>query len=329
MTTISIRVDGPDQSGEARRRTAVASQAAGLDETAAGRAAIVVMELANNLWKHAGGGEILITHCGPPSSCVEILAIDSGPGMADVARCFQDGYSTAGSSGTGLGAVQRLSSEWDIYTVPGKGTALLARVRPDAVSAPPAVRIGGVSVPMQGEVVCGDDYAVACAHSAHYVLVVDGLGHGPGAADCAEAAVAAFHSAALDSPADLLRDVHGALRSTRGAAVAVGRIDFERGELRYAGVGNIAGLIWTAAGPRHLLSHPGIVGHDSRNVREITYDLPADALVLLYSDGISTHWSLGSYEGLLSRDPSLISGVIYRDHSRRRDDATVLVVRAR
>jgi hypothetical protein len=50
---------------------------------------------------------------------------------------------------------------------------------------------------------------------------------------------------------------------------------------------------------------------------------------LLYSDGISTHWSPGSYEGLFHRDPSLLAAVIYRDWKRGRDDATILVARER
>ena len=329
MITTSIRVEGQDQAGEARRRTAAVASAAGLDETTAGRAAIVVTELANNLWKHAGGGEILVSYPSSQGPCIEILSLDNGPGMADVVRCFQDGYSTAGSSGTGLGAVQRLSSQHDVYSVPGKGTVILARLQPPGAKHGPAIEVGGVSVPMRGETVCGDAFAFSTKHRANLLLVVDGLGHGPGAADCADAAVAAFRESELEDPVELMRELHAALRATRGAAVSVARIDFAGGQLRYSGVGNIAGVICEReARPRHLLSHPGIVGHDCRNVREVTYELPGNGLVLLYSDGISTHWSLGPYEGLLSRDPSLIAGVIYRDHSRGRDDATVVVVRS-
>jgi anti-sigma regulatory factor (Ser/Thr protein kinase) len=327
MQSVSIPVEGADQTGEARRRAATMAANAGLDEESAGRLAIIATELASNLWRHAGRGEIVVTNCG--GRCIEVLALDNGPGMGDVARCFQDGYSTAGSSGTGLGAVQRLATSYDVYTLPGKGTALLARVGSCADRVKETgIHIGGLSVPMRGEKVCGDTFAVR-ADGAAYVIVVDGLGHGPGAADCADAAVAAFDEASLNGPADVLRDVHGALRTTRGAAVSVARIDYGRRELLYSGVGNIAGAIWTHGGARHLLSHPGIVGHDSRNVREITYELPQDALVLLYSDGIGTHWSLTAYEGLLLRDPTLIAGVIYRDQSRGRDDATVVVIRSR
>jgi anti-sigma regulatory factor (Ser/Thr protein kinase) len=331
MTTVSIRVDTADQAGEARRRAATIASALRLDETTAGRLALVVTECATNLLKHAGGGEILLNVLGHENPGVDILALDKGPGMRDVGRCFQDGYSTAGSAGTGLGAIQRLSNFCDVFTVEGKGTALLARVRkttqPAADVGP--FEVGGVSVPLRGETLCGDAFVVRQRDNVCRVLVADGLGHGPAAADCATAAVGAFAESQAATPVEMMQDIHGALRATRGAAVAIGYADIVRRELRYAGVGNISGFVRRNGEQRHLLSHPGIVGHDVRTVREITYEMGANILVLLYSDGISTHWSLDPYEGLLSRDPSLIAGVVYRDHSRHRDDATVVVLRER
>jgi anti-sigma regulatory factor (Ser/Thr protein kinase) len=333
MTSVSVRVDTADQVGEARRRASTIAAALRFDQTTAGRLALVVTECANNLWKHGGGGEILLNALAPDRSGVDVLALDQGPGMSDVARCFQDGYSTAGSAGTGLGAIERLSSECQVYSVAGKGTALLARVRKAGVSpANPGERFesGGICVPQKGETLCGDGYDVEQGDSYCRVLVADGLGHGPAAADCADAAVAAFReNRGISSPVELMQEVHGALRATRGAAVAVGFMDTAQRELRYSGVGNISGFLWQNGQARHLLSHPGIVGHDMRKVRELTYELGRGVMVLLYSDGISTHWSLNAYEGLLSRDPSLIAGVVYRDHCRRRDDATVVVLRER
>jgi anti-sigma regulatory factor (Ser/Thr protein kinase) len=330
MTSIAVRVDGADQAGEARRKAAALSASLSLDETTAGRLAIVVIEAANNLWKHAKGGEIVLTPMDPHGSGVEVLALDRGPGMEDVERCYVDGYSTAGSSGTGLGAIRRLANEYDVYTVPGKGTALLACVRPPRAPRPAgSTELGGLSVPIRGESVCGDDFAFHDREGAAEILVVDGLGHGPIASDCATAAVEAFRETRVDSPSEALRELHGALRATRGAAVVVSRIDWDRGEAQYSGIGNIAGFLWSEGKARHMVSHPGIVGHDIRNVRELTLPLDKNVLVLLHSDGIATHWSLGAYPGLTLRHPSLIAGVIYRDHCRGRDDATVVVARWR
>jgi anti-sigma regulatory factor (Ser/Thr protein kinase) len=328
MTSISVRVDGPDQAGEARRKAAALAGSLGFDETSAGRLAIIVTEAANNLWKHAGGGEILLTPTDPPGSGVEVLSLDRGPGMRDLERCFQDGYSTAGSSGTGLGAIRRLASEYDVYTTADGGTALLAVVRPAGVSPRAGTtETGGVSVPIKGELVCGDDFAFVENGNGLELLVVDGLGHGPVASDCAAAAVEAFRENRNESPAEAMRDLHGALRATRGAAAVVGQLNWARGEARYTGIGNIVGFLWAEGKAKHMVSHPGIVGHDVRNVRELTFTLDHNVLVLLHSDGVSTHWSLAAYPGLTSRHPSLIAGVVYRDHSRGRDDATVVVAR--
>ena len=49
---------------------------------------------------------------------LDVLALDRGPGMSDVDRCLADGYSTAGSPGTGLGAIGRLADQFDIYSSP-------------------------------------------------------------------------------------------------------------------------------------------------------------------------------------------------------------------
>jgi hypothetical protein len=265
-------------------------------------------------------------------ACIELAALDRGAGMRDVARCFEDGYSTAGSAGSGLGAVGRLS-ECDVYTCPGKGTALLARiVRPDPTrrDAPTGrFAIGGVSVPLRGETVCGDGFAVRQDGTALLAMMADGLGHGPAAAQCAASAIEAFRNSAETSPEKLIREIHRALRVTRGGAVSIARLDAVRREVRFAGVGNVLGM---ATGPgfvKNFVAMPGIAGHNFSTVREFTYEWPVGAVVLIYSDGISSHWSLDEYEGLTSRDPSLISAVVYRDRKRGRDDASVLTIRER
>jgi anti-sigma regulatory factor (Ser/Thr protein kinase) len=326
---VLIRVDGPDQAGEARRRAMSMARALEFDEVLATRSALVVSECAGNLWKHGGGGEILLRGIGPEANpAIEVLALDKGSGMADVALCLRDGYSTAGSPGTGLGAVDRLSTECEIFSEVGKGTVILARLRKRPERGATRIALGSVSVPKAGEEVCGDGFQFHEETGFATLMVADGLGHGPAAAECAIAAGAAFQEFHSAGPVELLAAIHGALRGTRGAAVAVARLDFELRTIRYAGIGNIAGEVWDASG-KHMVSHAGIVGQNLGTVREYTYGWPQDSVVLLYSDGISTHWSLGNYGGLLFRDPSLLAGIIYRDWNRGRDDATILVARER
>ena len=173
-------IDEDSKVGEARR----AAQALAnfeFDSQTAGRVALATTELANNLLRHAGGGELMMQILGGDETCtLELLALDRGPGMRDVARCLSDGYSTGGTPGTGLGAVRRLSDAFDIHSAPGEGTVVMARF-----GAEPAMRYGAVCVAMPGEIECGDTWRLVGNRDLATILVVDGLGHGCFAAEAA------------------------------------------------------------------------------------------------------------------------------------------------
>ena len=159
------------------------------------------------------------------------------------------------------------------------------------------------------------------------MLVVDGLGHGPGAATAAQTALrVAEQDAALD-PVALLESVHGALRPTRGAAAAVATVAPQAAKGVFAGIGNIRCFVHTSDGERSLVSHNGTLGHQVRKFQEFEFAFAKHALLLMHSDGIATHWSFSAYPGLTRHHPAVIAATIYRDHARGRDDATVAVLR--
>jgi hypothetical protein len=122
--------------------------------------------------------------------------------------------------------------------------------------------------------------------------------------------------------------MHAGLRPTRGAAVAVAELIPSQQVVRFAGLGNISGAITGPTESRSFVSHNGIAGHEMRKIQEFTYEWPVDSLLVMHSDGVSARWDLGRYPGLASRHPSVVAGVLYRDYSRGRDDALVVVVRA-
>src|SRR4051794_25187070 len=124
------QVKDPSQVAEARRMAGDLARRSGFDEVDAGRVALVATELATNLVRHGGGGTLVAESFeDADGSGVELLSLDKGPGMADVQRSFSDGYSTAGSAGTGLGAVSRVADRCVVFSRPGEGTALMARFR--------------------------------------------------------------------------------------------------------------------------------------------------------------------------------------------------------
>jgi Stage II sporulation protein E (SpoIIE) len=188
---------------------------------------------------------------------------------------------------------------------------------------------GVVSVAKTGEDVCGDAWAVAAEQECPAVMVVDGLGHGIGAADAARLAVRAFDAAPELPPGAQIAAIHDALRGSRGAAVAVARIDRARGVVTYAGVGNIAGAIVADGVSRHLVSGNGTAGHDVGRINEFSYPWADGALLIMHSDGLGSRWQIERYPGLSDRHPALVAGVLYRDWSRGRDDVTVVAARPR
>jgi len=327
-------VDEPSRVAEARRLAVAVCAALDFDETRLGEVAIVITELATNLLKHAGGGEILLRRIACPSAQedamqgIEILSLDRGPGIANMGQSLHDGHSTAGSPGTGLGAMRRLSSLFDIYSAPDKGTAVLSRIwrrPPRATLPPPLLAIGAVCLPLASETVCGDSWAAEQSSARALLMIADGLGHGLGAAEASVAAVRMFRAHTDSSPEELLALLHGALKSTRGAAVAVAEVLSVEGVVRYAGVGNVAARIHTGDNVRQLVSYNGIVGGEVRKIQQFEYPWPPGATLLMHSDGLATHWGLEDYPGLHNRHPTLIAGVLYRDHGRARDDVTVVV----
>jgi anti-sigma regulatory factor (Ser/Thr protein kinase) len=326
-----VLVSDPSQVGEARRAASALAGRLGFGETEAGKVALVVTEAGTNLVKHGGGGELVLRALERDGAVgVEVLALDRGPGMTAPDRCLRDGFSTAGSPGTGLGAVARLSDRFDLYSAPEAGTALLARLwsRPATPSpTPQGLEVGVVHLARPGEEVCGDGWAAEWRDGRGTLLVADGLGHGPVAAEAAREAVRVFRENADLDAVEILRRVHAALAHTRGAAVAVADLVPAAEVLRFAGVGNISGTIFAGGASRSTISHNGTAGYEMRKVQEFVYPFPAGALLVLHSDGLATHWRLDRYPGLAARHPGLVAGVLYRDFQRGRDDVTVLVAR--
>ncbi|MFO1498791.1 MAG: ATP-binding SpoIIE family protein phosphatase [Verrucomicrobiota bacterium] len=317
--------------GEARRMAADLIRGLSFDDTQAGKVSIVVTELAGNIIKHAARGLLLFRQLSDEQAPgLEVLALDKGPGMADVNRCLEDGYSTAGSPGTGLGAIARLSNLFEIYSLPEKGTAAVAHVSASARPKPRSpIVAGAVCLPKDGQRDCGDSWAVQVDQERALILMADGLGHGTLAARAADEAVRVFRQNLRGHPVEIIEQAHGPLRATRGAGVSVAEWHYQGQLLRYAGVGNIAGVILDGAASRSLVTLGGTVGHELRQLREFSYPCPSSALLILHTDGLFSRWSLGQYPGLIACHPSLIAGVLYRDCTRGTDDVTVVVARRR
>jgi anti-sigma regulatory factor (Ser/Thr protein kinase) len=290
--------------------------------------ALAVTEAASNLYKHARQGALLLSvNRDADAPGIDLVTIDSGPGLRDVSAAMQDGHSTAGTLGIGLGAIRRLADFCDLYSVPGHGTALVARFWPvsrEPVSREPSIRSAGLIRPIAGEVECGDAFGVLRTDDAVTAVFCDGLGHGPLAAAAAAAALAAVLGEPAGEPVTLLERAHRRMSGTRGGAVAVVQVSRERA--RFAGLGNVAAFILSAGSRKSMLSVPGIAGYQARAFRQFEYEVPPGAAVILHSDGISSRWEAAAVPGVETKDPLLIAAVLLAEAGIHRDDAGVVVL---
>ncbi len=327
-----IQVSDASHAGEARRQAAVYAEKQALGERASGALAIVVTEIVTNLVKHVGRGTLVLDSVGHNGNRgVRVLALDKGPGIKDLNAALQDGHSTAGTAGNGLGAIKRQSEVFDTYSVPGGGTAILAEIwsNKKAPENNSGIDVGAISLPIKGEDVCGDGWGAKRTAASMLLMVVDGLGHGISAAEAAREAEKVFAQSQTDSPTPILQDSHDSLKKTRGAAMAIASLNFERGLLSFAGVGNIAASILAPDTSRGMASHNGTVGHQLHKIQEFSFPWSSQNLLVMHSDGLNTRWDLKLYPGIWTKHPALIAALLYRDFSRERDDVTVLVAKNR
>ena len=309
--------------GEVRRVLSSLAAALGMEDDETARLSVIGTEVATNLVKHASGGHVLLSANG--AGTVEILALDAGPGIADIAQALRDGHSTTATAGTGLGAISRMADFFDLYSARGSGTTVLARVAKKPQKAG-GESVAGVSIAVRNEEVNGDGWAQSEQDGLLTIMAVDGLGHGYPAHQAAIAAGEAFGKS-KGSPAARLRTIHDALRGTRGAAVAIAELHPAGGSMRFTGIGNISATMIDPAARRSAVSLYGIVGHEVREFREFSYPWSRESSLIMHSDGLTTRWDLDRYPGLLTHDPALIAGVLWKDHRRQNDDSTVVVAR--
>lgn len=326
-STEYVAITDSSSIGEARRRGLLLAEKLGFDEARCGEFALLITEVTRNILGHAQSGQtIMMGLKNSLGSVARVLALDKGPGITDVARAMHDGYSTAGTMGGGLGAMKRLATTLEIFTNQN-GTIVLFEIGSE--SARKGLQIAGMAVPYPGERLCGDGWACHQTHGRCQVLLVDGLGHGPLAAEAADEAIHIFHKQVERAPGEILSYLHDGLKKTRGAVAGVAEIRPAEKVLTYAAVGNTAASLVSGQRSRSLVAHSGTLGvAASPRIQEFRMDWPDDGILIMHSDGLSSRWDLSTYSGLLARHAAVIGGALFRDYRRQRDDASVVVIKA-
>ena len=288
---------------------------------------LVVRELATNIVKHAGEGEVILAVV---SGSLQVTAVDRGPGIADVDEAVTDGFSTAGSLGYGLGTVNRLMDDMVITSRRGQGTSVTARraprrEEPDAGRCP--YDVGVASAPKPGVEENGDSFVIVTRGHRLLVGVIDGVGHG-GLAHVASSTARRYVEGHADQPLEaIMRGTARACRGTRGVVMALARLDWRAETLEFCSIGNIEARVEGGPKPESFIVRRGILGVNSPEARATMQPMDRRSVLVMHSDGVATHWEHGSAERLLALPASEAAAGILARYARETDDATVIVVK--
>lgn len=292
---------------------------------------IIIAELTSNLHKYADGGELLLGHFNNGVyEYIEVICIDDGPGM-DLQKMMTDGYSSTNTMGHGLGSIKRLSDEFDAYSCKGWGTILMSRVYkdlPERNAARLKVKISALVVAKPGESTSGDGYYCKVTEPYIKIMLADGLGHGKEANQAINEAVKAFKICPSHSPVEIVRYLHQEVRKTRGLVATIAVFDFDKKQIKIAGVGNISAKLSGQTLTKGHLAYNGIVGHNIPNtMNDQVLPFSEFQQLIMCSDGLRSRWEFGKLPGILRCDGTIQAAAIYKDFARRTDDMSVLIAK--
>ncbi|HTU33741.1 MAG TPA: anti-sigma regulatory factor [Candidatus Acidoferrum sp.] len=305
--------------------------ALGFTGTASEQVVLSVAELVSNLVKHAGTGTLTLLPLFDASRIgIEVETSDDGPGIADVEQSFADGYSTSGSLGYGLGTVNRLMDEVDVYSTPGAGTRIVCRrwVRDESIGleAGHLWDVGVFTRPRGLAPDNGDAFVVKRSDSELLVGLIDGLGHGPLAQKAALAAqqyVLSHDAQPLDK---IFFGVGRACKATRGVVMALARFTSSNA-LQFAALGNIEVRAWTGKQRLPFVFKRGFLGSIETTVHTQEFPWNSEWLLVMHSDGLRTHWQWSDFPGIETEPAQVAASRLMRALAEDNDDATVLAVR--
>jgi anti-sigma regulatory factor (Ser/Thr protein kinase) len=329
---ITYRLEERSYVSAAKRDIHNHAAAAGFSPKAVGEIDIIIAELASNLIKHTPyGGELIYRICGEDANKLfEVFCIDSGYGENDIQRMVKDGNSSTNTLGHGLGAIQRLSDHFQIYSMKGWGTIAYAQKFMSTPSlksntkTPFILRALQENIP--GENVCGDGFFVKYKENETHVFLGDGLGHGPEAKFAINLAIEAFKSSNEKKPADILRYIHDNVKKSRGLVGALAILNHQEKMWTLCGVGNIMTRIYTGLEYKNYMPHNGILGLNISNTLT-NYQIPAERFqtLIMCSDGLKSKWDIIKYTSILKYDPAILAAALFKDQARRTDDMSILV----
>ncbi len=202
----------------------------------------------------------------------------------------------------------------------------------ELIGSPPLIQWAVAARPFPGQTVSGDLHVVRPFPDGVLVAVIDGLGHGCGAASAAKTASAALEGHAHESPISLLQRCHEESKKTRGVVMSIAFFNASTSTMTWIGVGNVDGMLLrsgangrtTGQRDEGLITRGGVVGYQIPTLRETKISVNRGDTLILGTDGMGG----GFMEHLtLSDPPQQMADRILEQHGKTTDDALVMVAR--
>lgn len=296
--------------------------------------AIITTELATNLLKHCKGGQIIISSLNDRNKRgIQIESIDTGPGVGTVKKILKDGFSTAASLGTGLGAINRLADK--LIVLPnnaGKGSRFIAikwlhDKQGNSYICP--LDIGAFTRPKPSEKENGDDFIIKYEDDEVLVAVIDGLGHGPKAHLAAIRARHYIENHHRLSLKEIFLGTHLNCLGTRGVVMALAKFNWSQKmpTIEFCSVGNISVRVFGNETPINLITKRGVIGNNLGTLRISKEIWDPKSIMILHSDGIMSGWSFQNLISQLNVPAQEVSKYFMRNYARENDDATIVIIK--
>lgn len=326
-----------------RSRLQAAARRLGFNDIQRQDMVLVAAEMISNQIKYSGGrGMLQIWQ--QPGPMLDIVALDFGPGIANLAQAQQDGYSSSKTLGKGLGTIKCLSFESGIYTVPESpvsseqaawhGCVFWSRFCPvqtrlSVSESPPGTRAriktGLFTRAFSNDRYNGDRIYMEQAGSRLRSLHLDGLGHGVLAQQATEGLADLLF---LDEDVTkVIKLIDRQLKTTRGAVALLSELDLDLARAQILGVGDMSAYAYVDGQLQTMTFAPGILGKEHKTPRPMPLMLKKTSVFITASDGMRRGWNMSSFPGLLYQHPQLIAYVLGNIMGRVSDDQSVCVMR--
>jgi hypothetical protein len=282
-----------------------------------------LMELGNNLLKHAGKGKLWIILSG---RSLGIASIDDGPGIADIPRAVSQGHSTLESSlGIGLYSlsVHQRYRMGILSFSPHNGTHFTGTVLTLVESSSIDPDFTSLSLSLYNSLYNGD----FIVRRGKHVFIADVSGHGKKAAESAQEAISFFresHFSCLD-PLSFFKQLHEHLHRTGSRSLVGSLIESSPHHWDVCGVGNVLAVMFAEGNILSRTFAPGIVGEAFEELSSFRFERTGTNRLAVFTDGIDPRAAM-EVLGRSSGVPPETLVVALTHFAGTSDDQTVLIL---